>query len=165
MGGHAVLQWEDGPLYDYDVRNRREIGRIGDAETLHLTWDADHDRVYAVERERAYAYDLRTGRRLWQQPEGQLTFRPETFIGGRLYGSVGVPSDVGSIMQDGRPNGMVLDAATQRVLAKEQSFRIQGVSGNGFAAVRFDRPDSQDSGGDAHDVYAVHRAAPSAAAP
>ncbi|MCD0486064.1 hypothetical protein LO771_27675 [Streptacidiphilus sp. ASG 303] len=165
VGDHVVLQWQDGPLYAYDVRNGHELGRIGDAETLHLTWDADHDRVYAVEQERAYAYDLRTGRRLWQQGEGQLTFRPETCISGRLYGSVGVPSDSGSTTQDGRPNGLVLDAATQRVLAKEQSFRIQGVSGNGFVAVRFDRPDSQDSGDDVHDVYAVYRAAPSTAGP
>ncbi|MGW4517940.1 hypothetical protein ACWEO4_39690 [Streptomyces sp. NPDC004393] len=142
---YVLLQWPGGDIYEYDVRTGRQLGRIGAADDRHAIWDADHLLFYSVDGSRAYAYDLTSHRRAWQQDAGQRTFYPETYLAGRLYGTVGSSADSNS---GDTSSTVVLNAASHEVLAQNQSFHIKGVSDDGFAAVAFDRPDSfstQDS--------------------
>ncbi|MFF3517298.1 hypothetical protein [Streptomyces sp. NPDC002573] len=159
---HVLLQWPGGDVYEYDVRTGQQQGRIGAADDRHAIWDADHLLFYSVDGSRAYAYDLTSHRRTWQQDADQRTFYPETYLAGRLYGAVG-SSDDASGSGSGSGSGdtsstVVLDAASHQVLAQNQSFHIKGMSNDGFAAVEFDHPDNSGAQ-DSAAPYVVYRVA------
>jgi hypothetical protein len=153
---HVLLQWPGGDVYEYDVRTGRQLGRIGAADDRHAIWDADHLLFYSVDGSRAYAYDLTSHRRAWQQDAGQRTFYPETYLAGRLYGTVGSSGDDSG--SGDTLSTVVLNAVSHQVLAQNQSFHIKGVSDDGFATVEFDRPDGSGAQ-DSTTPYVVYRVA------